>query len=50
MDCNPLLNTSAVRLPSPLKTADRKVITGADATCDVNVTSGLFFFLCLFFF
>lgn len=32
---------------SPLKTANRKVITGADVTCDVNVTSGLFF---LFFF
>lgn len=38
--CNPLLGTSSVGFPSPPKTADRKAITGAGVTCDVNVTSG----------
>lgn len=46
-NCNPLLDTGSVGFPSPPKTADRKAITGADVTCDVNVTSGPFvpFFL-----
>lgn len=43
VNCNPLLDTSSVGFPSPPKTVDRKVITGADVTCDANVTSGLFF-------
>lgn len=41
-NCNPLLDTGSVGFSSPLKTADRKAITGADVICDVNVTSGPF--------
>lgn len=48
MNCNPLLDSS-VGFPSPLKTDDRKIIMGADVTCDVNVTSGLFNVVILFF-
>lgn len=48
-NCNPLLDTSSVGFPSPLKTADRKAITGADVTCDVNVTSGPFVIFLFFY-
>lgn len=50
VNCNPLLDTSSVGFPSPLKTADRKVITGADVTCDVNVTCFWPFFSFIFYF
>ena len=49
MSCNPLLDTSSVGFPSLPKTASRKVITGADVTCDVNVTSGLLLKFYFFF-